>query len=239
MDYTIYIIRHGQTDMNKKRVLQGRSDYPLNGDGVAQAEEAREVFRAAGISFDRIWSSPLQRAVQTAVIAAGGSLPQEGDGDAALQVPIETDERLLEMDYGPYEGTSLLDPSPEIMEFFSDFTRNPAPEGMEPLDEVVQRLGSFLEDLRARACSKETAGEAAASAAEDSATEDSAAEASAEPLSILISTHAIAMKGALEYLSPDSGGSYWAKHIANCEVYVSRLKDGRFSVPEPMAAEQK
>lgn len=224
MDYTIYIIRHGQTDLNKKRVLQGRSDYPLNEDGVAQAEEAREVFRAAGISFDRIWSSPLQRAVQTAVIAAGGSLPQEGDGDAVLQVPIETDERLLEMDYGPYEGTSLLDPSPEIMEFFNDFTRNPAPEGMEPLDNIVQRLGSFLEDLRAGACSEETAADAAASA---------------EPLSILISTHAIAMKGALEYLSPDSGGSYWAKHIANCEVYVSRLKDGRFSVPEPMATEEQ
>ncbi len=224
MDYIIYIIRHGQTDLNKKRVLQGRSDYPLNEDGIAQAEEARDVFRAAGISFDRIWSSPLQRAVQTAVIAAGGSLPQEDGGETASQVPIETDERLLEMDYGPYEGTSLLDPSPEIMEFFSDFTRNPAPEGMEPLDVIVQRLGSFLEDLRAEACSEETAAEA---------------ETSAEPLSILISTHAIAMKGALEYLSPDSGGSYWAKHIANCEVYVSRLKDGRFSVPEPMAAEEQ
>ena len=36
---TIYIIRHGQTDLNKKRVLQGRVDEPLNEDGIRQALE--------------------------------------------------------------------------------------------------------------------------------------------------------------------------------------------------------
>ena len=51
---------------------------------------------------------------------------------------------------------------------------------------------------------------------------------------ILVSTHAIAMKGALEYLTPASGGSYWSKFIGNCEVYVAAVDaEGCWSVPEP------
>lgn len=36
----IYIIRHGKTELNKKNVLQGRSDHPLNDEGIMQAQEA-------------------------------------------------------------------------------------------------------------------------------------------------------------------------------------------------------
>ena len=71
----IYLIRHGQTALNKKRVLQGRSDQPLNDAGIHEAEEAGAWFREQGISFDEIWSSPLKRAVQTARIAAGPEGP--------------------------------------------------------------------------------------------------------------------------------------------------------------------
>ena len=49
---------------------------------------------------------------------------------------------------------------------------------------------------------------------------------------ILISTHAIALKGALEYLTPESKGSYWAKNIGNCAVYRTELTDGAFLAPE-------
>ena len=50
---------------------------------------------------------------------------------------------------------------------------------------------------------------------------------------ILLSTHAIALKGALEYLTPESKGSYWHKHIGNCAVYAFEvLPDGSWSVPE-------
>lgn len=205
MNYSIYFIRHGQTDLNKKRVLQGRSDQPLNEEGRLQAEEAGKKLSDSGITIDEIWSSPLQRATATANIVCGNV-----DGAA-----LHTDERLLEMDYGPYEGTDLLSPPPEIMEFFSDFVHNPAPEGMESLEHVVQRLGSFLEDLR-----DELAGSGSES----------------EPdRNILISTHAIAMKGALEYLSPDSEGAYWSTHIANCEIYVTHLENGTYSVPAALS----
>lgn len=191
---TIFIIRHGQTDLNKKRVLQSRIDAPLNDEGIMQAEYTGESLRSDGISFDMIFSSPLKRAVQTARIIAGDD------------IPLQIDERLLEMDYGPYEGADLTSPPPELSLFFSDFSNNPVPEGMEPLDSVVERAGQFLEHLRNDALTG----------------------------SILISTHAIAMKGLLEYLTPGSGGSYWGTHIKNCDIYVSKLENDSFTVPRPL-----
>ena len=45
----IYIIRHGETRKNKEKLLQGRSNDPLNEAGIRQAEEAREFFKDRGI----------------------------------------------------------------------------------------------------------------------------------------------------------------------------------------------
>ena len=111
------------------------------------------------------------------------------------------------MDYGPYEGLDLNNLPPEILTFFSDFVHNPAPEGMEQLSSVVDRAGSFLEEIR------DISG------------------------NILVSTHAIAMKGLLEYLTPDSGGSYWSKYIGNCTVYIVENGTGRFGIPRELKEE--
>ena len=126
----IYIMRHGQTDKNQAKLLQGRSDIPLNETGVLEAKAAGEWLQKQGITFDRVYASPMIRAMQTAELATQG---QE----------VTTDERLLEMDYGPYEGMDLTNPAPEIITFFSDFVNNPAPDGMEPLSSVVGRMGDF------------------------------------------------------------------------------------------------
>ena len=67
----IYIIRHGQTEMNKAGRLQGRRDVPLNENGEKQAEEAAGIL--SGIEFDHVFSSPLTRAVRTAEIVTGGA----------------------------------------------------------------------------------------------------------------------------------------------------------------------
>lgn len=220
----IYFVRHGQTELNQRRVLQGRSDYPLNGVGEEQAAEAAAWFKENGIRIDRIWSSPLQRAMQTARIIAGED------------VPMFTDERLIEMDYGPFEGVDLTAPPQEIITFFSDFVHNPAPEGMEQLNSVVSRLGSFLEEMAAAEWAADMAG--TEQAADVPGTEQAAAEGkdeqAAEPVeeNILISTHAIAMKGALEYLTPDAKGFYWSKHIKNCAVYATEFRDGVYGIPE-------
>ena len=199
MDTAIYIIRHGQTAMNHSRRLQGRSDIALNETGRKQAQKTAAWLRDQGVAFDHVFSSPLSRAVETAALIHGSTRD------------IITDARLIEMDYGIYEGMDLSDPPAEIRTFFSDFVHNPAPASMEPLAEVVHRLGSFLEEI----LENDLQG------------------------NILISTHAIAMKGALEYLSPDSHGSYWSKYIGNCAVYVSRLENGRFSLPEETGPLQK
>ncbi|MGN0362888.1 MAG: histidine phosphatase family protein [Bilifractor sp.] len=95
----------------------------------------------------------------------------------------------------------------EILSFFSDFAHNPAPEGMEQLQHVVEREGQFLENLKLT-LSGET-----------------------KKQNILISTHAIAMKGILEYLIPGSKGAYWSRYIGNCAVYQFALKEGRYSIP--------
>lgn len=182
----IYIIRHGKTELNKAKVLQGRSNFPLNEEGIRQAREAAELL--GDVSFSRVFSSPLTRAVQTAEILAPHIKPV-------------IDERLIEMDYGPYEGADLTHLPPEILTFFSDFVHNPAPDGMEQLSSVVERAGAFLEDIR------QISGD------------------------ILISTHAIVMKGILEYLSPESKGGYWSKYIGNCGIYLSTNSEGEFGVP--------
>ena len=184
----IYIIRHGETAMNSRHVLQGRSDFPLNDRGIAQAEAAARRLAGMGVRFDRVFSSPLRRTIQTAGIVAPG-------------VTVEADDRLIEMEYGPYEGMDLHAPAPEVATFFSDFAHNPAPRGMEPLAHVVTRTGDFMEGLRA------CAGD------------------------LLISTHAIAMKGILEYLTPGSNGDYWSKYVGNCAIYTVSLEDGSFGVP--------
>lgn len=192
----IYLIRHGQTAGNKAHKLQGRAEIPLNETGKEQAETAAKWFRDRNIRFDLVWSSPLGRAVETARIIDCGA-------------DIRIDQRLIEMDYGPYEGMDLKEPRPEVLRFFSDFANIPEPEGMEPLAEVVKRMGSFLEEIRPLA----------------------------EKNTILISTHAIALKGALEYLTPESKGSYWSKYVANCEIYQTELENGEYTVPEKAAGQ--
>ena len=49
---------------------------------------------------------------------------------------------------------------------------------------------------------------------------------------ILISTHAIAMKGILEYLTPESNGAYWSEYIGNCAVYAVECTDGKIGIPK-------
>ena len=185
----LYIVRHGQTDLNSRNVLQGRSDHPLNPKGEEQARGIGDIL--SDVRFDRVFSSPLKRAVRTAEIIVP-------------YAPMTIDERLIEMEYGPYEGLGLDSLPVEVLEFFSDFVNNSAPEGMEPLPDIVSRTGSFIEE-RCRIDGD-----------------------------VLISTHAIAMKGILEYLTPDSNGSYWSKYIGNCSVYTAEYRDCGFTVPKEL-----
>ena len=67
----VYFIRHGETDFNKRCLIQGMSDIPLNDKGIQQAGIAAEWFEKQNITFDRVFASPLVRARKTAAIVSG------------------------------------------------------------------------------------------------------------------------------------------------------------------------
>lgn len=188
----IYLVRHGRTASNQIRLLSGRKDVPLDETGIRQAKELREKFIREGVRFAKAYSSPLSRAVQTARIVSGG-------------VSCAVDERLIEMDFGPYEGMNLDDPAPEVKRFLMDTVHVPAPPGMETIPHLVARFGAFLEDIR-----------------EEARVGD-----------ILVATHAIAMKGGFTYLTPGDAGGYWSRRVSNCGVFtVEARPEGGWSLPK-------
>lgn len=89
---TFALVRHGQTDWNAERRLQGSTDIPLNDVGRGQARDAVAVL--AGQQWDAIVSSPLSRAAETAALIADG---------LGLSVARHVPE-LAERSFGPAEG---------------------------------------------------------------------------------------------------------------------------------------
>lgn len=130
----IYLTRHGQTDYNKKRMMQGRSDIPLNEVGIAQATERRK--QLGDIKFDAVYSSPLIRAVKTASIIGNVSEDQ-----------IITDERIIEADFGKYELMNYYCTGIPMMAYWTLPEIFPAPKGVETIKEMRERTASFIEEL--------------------------------------------------------------------------------------------
>jgi broad specificity phosphatase PhoE len=87
-------LRHGATDWNRQGLFQGRTDIPLNDDGIAQAHAAAR--RLQPVRLDHIVTSPLARAIKTAEIIA-----------AACSKPVSTDDGIIECDFGSLEGKSI------------------------------------------------------------------------------------------------------------------------------------
>ena len=91
-----YLFRHGQTDWNKERRIQGHSNIPLNKTGQEQALKLREIL--SHLELDIIYSSDLDRAFETAVIGIGDT-----------DIKVEKDIRLREAHFGEAEGMLLGD----------------------------------------------------------------------------------------------------------------------------------
>lgn len=131
----LWLVRHGQTDMNKAKQMQGRLDIPLNETGIAQAKEA--AAQVAGISFDAVYSSPLQRAFTTASIISGRPAAE-----------IITDDRIIEVDFGNYERRGYYHLGPWMTLFWALPEVFPAPPTVEPISSMVKRSSSFIEELQ-------------------------------------------------------------------------------------------
>ncbi|MGP9538927.1 histidine phosphatase family protein [Brachybacterium sp. AOP43-C2-M15] len=124
------LVRHGQTDYNRRNLFQGSSDIPLNETGIAQAHSALDDLPP--VAWDVVVSSPLQRAEQTARIIAGDhGIPFGG-----------TDARLVEIDWGIAEG----EPVDEMQR------RHPGRSfpGIEDPQQVADRGYDALEHLEGR-----------------------------------------------------------------------------------------
>ena len=135
----IYIIRHGETDLNAKAVMQGRLDAPLNESGRELAAVTGIAMK--GVRFDHCISSPLKRAVETAKII----LRESGNN-----IPVAVDDRLLEIDFGDMEGKNLSDMGEAGYAFFRDPLNYPGFPGGENVFEVMKRTQEFIKELIAR-----------------------------------------------------------------------------------------
>lgn len=126
----LYLVRHGETDWNKARKIQGSTDIPLNDLGRRQAAAAAELLSRR--RFDRVVSSPLSRARETGTIISD----RLGLADPAV-VP-----GVVERNYGEAEGLTF----DEIEERFPDGT--PVP-GRESRSGLLTRVEKTLLELAA------------------------------------------------------------------------------------------
>lgn len=129
----IYITRHSLTQWNEEKRLQGWQDSPLTEQGQQDAKKLGEFVK--NIPIDHIYSSPIERAYQTARLA----FPER---------EIIKDERLKEMNFGDYEG--MLITSLRQNKEYHDLWYHPEPERClqngETYQHIVDRLRDFIEE---------------------------------------------------------------------------------------------
>ena len=129
----LYVVRHGETIWNLEHRVQGITDIPLTEEGIKSAEELKELVKSLDI--DVVISSPLKRARETAKILVDSKLP------------INTDDRIKERDWGMNEGT-LID---EVDGWDCwDVILNTKVQNIECIQDFMYRVSSFIEEIKER-----------------------------------------------------------------------------------------
>lgn len=137
---TILLARHGRTDWTGTGRYQGRTDTPLNAEGLADAEALAADLAGAGVSL--VLTSKLRRAVATAELVALS---------LGLAAPIR-DERLAEIAFGAWEGRTQAEIRAEAPEVLRCWKRSPGTmrfPGGETLDEAASRLCAVIAGIDA------------------------------------------------------------------------------------------
>jgi alpha-ribazole phosphatase len=135
---TYYFVRHGTTDFNGQGVYFGKTDSPLNVEGILQAKELG--ISLSEIHFDEIYTSPMKRCIDTARFIT------------EMRKPHVHDE-LSELDFGRWEGLNFRQCSekdPEEFRKWSADYRNTAPPEGEKYTEFYTRVRRFYEDVLIR-----------------------------------------------------------------------------------------
>jgi broad specificity phosphatase PhoE len=128
---TIYLVRHGRTELNRAGALRGRIDVPLDEVGTAEAARLAELF--ASVALTAVITSPLARARATGVPIAGST-----------GAPLDVDERLLDRDYGQWAGCLQAD----VETHYGSLDSAP---GVEAWTTLVARASDALASAAARA----------------------------------------------------------------------------------------
>lgn len=129
----LYVVRHGETIWNKEKRVQGITDMPLTDKGMADSKKLIPIIRKLNI--DIVISSPLKRAIDTAKILVESKLP------------INTDDRIKERDWGLNEGANIDDV--DKIDCW-DVILNTKVQNIECIQDFMYRVSDFLEDLKCR-----------------------------------------------------------------------------------------
>lgn len=191
----LYILRHGLTQWNALRKVQGCVDIPLAQEGITLARNVGEKLK--DVPFDICFTSPLIRARQTAELVLG---------DRADKIPIISDKRIQEINFGIMEGTQFKDKdgnvvSREMEIFFTEPQKFPRPENGENIQDILKRTREFWEEK-----------------IHDSSLQDK---------NILIASHGCAVRALLQNVYHDPENFWHGCIPPNCSINLVEIKEGQ------------
>lgn len=192
----IYIVRHGETVWNKEKRLQGRTNVPLSEYGRELAEKTGRALK--DVRIDRIYSSPLDRAYQTALLIRGDK-----------NIEIRKDERIIELNFGSYEGHTIEELQKNATTTFQYFFTQPelyhSDEAGESLEQICLRAADFMRH------------------------EIEPIESQYER--IMIVAHGAINKALMSYIKGLEIKDFWSGGLQkNCNVMIVDLSQGQYSI---------
>lgn len=133
----LYLVRHGETELNLKKVYYGALDCDLTEKGVTQATSLTSLFEP--LHLDRVYFSPLLRARRSAELLLGEN-----------PVPRVADDRLRELNFGAWEGKRYdeLQDDPVYAQWCDDW-QHTRPPGGESFADLACRSRAFYDNLMA------------------------------------------------------------------------------------------
>ncbi|MCR5324525.1 MAG: histidine phosphatase family protein [Lachnospiraceae bacterium] len=154
----IYLARHGTTEWNSLRKIQGRTDIMLDETGKEMARQTGIRLKDMGITFDHVFSSPLKRAYMTAKLICSPFAAEEENNSSKETLPdrvINTDERITELCFGEFEGRKvdeMLNDSDCAFRYFksdpkrynAEISRLNTPE---TLTAMLERTAGFIQEM--------------------------------------------------------------------------------------------
>ena len=126
----IILVRHGETEWNRREIFRGRSDIELSEAGARQAELLAKYLSQVEIA--AIYASPLKRALKTAEAIAGYH-----------KLEVKTDTGLIDLDYGKWQGRPCKQVEERYRKLYAEWLKNP--------HRVKMPGGESLNDVRRRA----------------------------------------------------------------------------------------